>query len=275
MTNTNCSINSQSENSNKSFIRRLDYIDDCMNGTSFDIIPSLLSKAYLAGEMPEPKFKLILLCMHHSSKFQIWRTTLEKTVSKASLKKYLPELIDEGYIEIEAIPTGRGGAVKNVYHVRSVEHWAVYRDHASPNGSPLNGSPLNGSPTLDITKPTSNKTKENQINENFLPSDESDVRTDGIKSNKQTYSEHDEKLARKWADWTKVKSDIDKWANEIRLIKETTKWDNETTEWVLNWIAKDSFWQTVCLSPMQLRKKGTDGVTKLDKIRANIRRNRN
>ena len=161
--------NSQTKNTNEKHIRRLDYLEDCLNGTPFDMIPSLLGKAYLNGTMAEPKFKLIFLCIHHAPKFEIWRTTLEKTVSKASLKKYLPQLIDEGYLEVDAIPTGRGGAVKKVYHVRSVEHWAVYRNHVSPNGapvnrSPVNRSPVNRSPTLDITTPNSNQTNSNKTN---------------------------------------------------------------------------------------------------------------
>jgi hypothetical protein len=100
--------------------------------------------------------------IHHSKKFQIWRTTLEKTVSKASLKKYLPELIDDGYIEVEEVPTGNGGSVKKIYHVRSLAHWAIYDDNAKLNGSLVNGSSMNGSSVNDITKPTDNQTNKNK-----------------------------------------------------------------------------------------------------------------
>lgn len=155
----------------KNTTRRLDYMADCTNGHSFTMVPDKLMAAYLSGEMPEPKFKLICLMIHHAKSFQIWRSTLERTVSNNSLKKYLPQIIEEGYVEVESIPTGRGGAVKNVYHVRSLEHWAVYRDCASPNpppvkGATVKGATVKGSPVEDITKPTSNKTNENKTNEN-------------------------------------------------------------------------------------------------------------
>lgn len=179
MSNINSDSPSQVKTNTERYIRRLDYVADCTNGNRFTMVPDKLMTAWLDGRMPEPKFKLICLMLHHAKTFQIWRSTLEKTVSNNSLKKYLPQIIDEGYVEVESIRTGRGGAIKNVYHVRALEYWEVYRESASPNPPPIEGSPvspnppplqpspLQPSPVEDITKTTDNQTKENQTNSNL------------------------------------------------------------------------------------------------------------
>jgi len=53
----------------------------------------------------------------------------------------------------------------------------------------------------------------------------------------------------------KEKPNWDKWANEIRLLNEADQRSWQQIEFMINWCQNDSFWQTVILSPSNLRRK--------------------
>jgi len=115
--------------------RRLEHLADLQEGADkFDMVPRCLSRAYFDKKIPEPKYKLLRMMMSHGEYFRVKRTYLEERVSKASLAKYLPQLVSEGYLECESIASTRGG-YENTYHVRSLYDWPLYRQ--SVDRSPI------------------------------------------------------------------------------------------------------------------------------------------
>ena len=107
--------------------RRLEHLADLQEGVDkFDMVPRCLSRAYFDGKFPEAKYKLLRVMMSHGEYFRVKRKYLEGIFAKKSLAKYLPELISEGYLEVESLQLKRG-APENVYHVRSICDWLIYR----------------------------------------------------------------------------------------------------------------------------------------------------
>ena len=107
--------------------RRLEHLADLQEGVDkFDMVPRCLSRAYFEGQFPEAKYKLLRIMMSHGEYFRVKRKYLEGIFAKKSLCKYLPELISEGYLEREELVLKSGG-YENVYHVRSISDWLVYR----------------------------------------------------------------------------------------------------------------------------------------------------
>jgi hypothetical protein len=93
---------------------------------NFDQIPERLSRAFIDGDFPVAKFRLLLCMMTNDENFHISRAYLKKRFDNSTLCKYIEELIDEGYIEVEAVSRPTGGTMK-IYHVRSTRYWALYR----------------------------------------------------------------------------------------------------------------------------------------------------
>ena len=109
--------------------RRLEHLADLQEGVDkFDMVPRCLSRAYFDGKFPEAKYKLLRVMMSHGEYFRVKRKYLEGIFAKKSLAKYLPQLISEGYIEVESVQLKRG-APENVYHVCSICDWLIYRQN--------------------------------------------------------------------------------------------------------------------------------------------------
>lgn len=107
--------------------RRLEHLADLQEGVDkFDMVPRCLTRAYFEGSFPEAKYKLLRIMMSHGEYFRVKRKYLEGIFAKKSLGKYLPELISEGYLDKEELPLGSGG-YENVYHVRPITDWLIYR----------------------------------------------------------------------------------------------------------------------------------------------------
>lgn len=145
--NTNPPDESQAQSgkstNNKKPRRRLDHMRDLADGVDqFDMVPRKLSRAYIDGKFPESKYRLLLCMMSHSDGFHVKREYLEKRFGQSTLVKYLKELQVEGYIAVESLVMPTGGTMK-LYHVRSLEHWDLYRHPVDP---PVNGGPVNGGP---------------------------------------------------------------------------------------------------------------------------------
>lgn len=140
--------------------RRLEHLADLQEGADkFDMVPRCLSRAYFDKKIPEPKYRLLRMMMSHGEYFRVKRTYLEERMSKASLAKYLPQLISEGYLECESIASTRGG-YENTYHVRSLYDWPLYRQ--SVDGSPIDGRLVNDHKD---TNPSSSSTDSNPQSE--------------------------------------------------------------------------------------------------------------
>lgn len=137
-TTSNPAANNQAQKAPR---RRLEHLADLQEGADkFDMVPRCLSRAYFDKKIPEPKYRLLRMMMSHGEYFRVKRTYLEERMSKASLAKYLPQLISEGYLECESIASTRGG-YENTYHVRSLYDWPLYRQ--SVDGSPIDGRLVN------------------------------------------------------------------------------------------------------------------------------------
>ena len=140
--------------------RRLEHLADLQEGVDkFDMVPRCLSRAYFDKKIPEPKYRLLRMMMSHGEYFRVKRTYLEERMSKASLAKYLPQLISEGYLECESIASTRGG-YENTYHVRSLYDWPLHRQ--SVDGSPIDGRLVNDHKD---TNPSSSSTDSNSQSE--------------------------------------------------------------------------------------------------------------
>ena len=112
--------------------RKLDHLADLADGyDQWDMIPRRLSRAYLDGKFPEAKFRLLLCMMSHSGGFHVKRNYLEERFSPNTLAKYLSELKLGGYIDVEQLRNNAGRLI-NVYHVRALSDWALYRQNVDP-----------------------------------------------------------------------------------------------------------------------------------------------
>jgi hypothetical protein len=122
--------------------RRLEHLADLQEGVDkFDMVPRCLSRAYFDKKIPEPKYKLLRIMMSHGEYFRVKRNYLEGKLSKDSLTKYLPQLVSEGYLECEIVASTHGG-YENIYHVRSLYDWPLYRQS-------VDRLPVDGRPTVD------------------------------------------------------------------------------------------------------------------------------
>lgn len=125
MTNSKrCSSCQVSSAANVDTTRHLDHLIDIQNGTPFTAIPNSLMKAFIDGFIPESKFKLISIMLTHSDNFKIRRAYLENRFSKHTLKKYLGELEQDGYIRRDkaAMPNG---ATEIIYHTNRIALWKI------------------------------------------------------------------------------------------------------------------------------------------------------
>lgn len=129
----NCASNDQSQslakqkNQSTKIRRRLEHLADLQEGVDkFDMVPRCLSRAYFENKFPEAKYKLLRVMMSHGEYFRVKRKYLNGIFSSKTLLKYLPELISEGYLDCETLDCKTGG-VMNVYHVRPITDWLVYR----------------------------------------------------------------------------------------------------------------------------------------------------
>lgn len=139
--------------------RRLDHLGSIQEGCGFTAIPDVLMDAYLNGDIPIAKFKLICVMLRHSAKFKIRRSYLSARFSEKTLQKYLPEIEADGFVRRERVPLDTGGH-EVIYHTNRVECWRLY-DDPSP-GKPSAGKPSAGKP-LKETK--GKKTKEKKTKE--------------------------------------------------------------------------------------------------------------
>lgn len=122
--------NDTKQENNNNIIRNLDYLADLTDGVRFTAIPDRVTRAFIDNEMPVSKYKLLCVMLTHSRNFQIWSTYLRKRFDQRTLKKYVAELTDEGYIRVERVTTSNNRTA-NVYHVNSIHEWSIYKDAAS------------------------------------------------------------------------------------------------------------------------------------------------
>ena len=112
--------------------RRLDHLTDLSDGfDQWDMIPRKLTRAFIDKKFDDRKFRLLLCMMSHSGGFHVKRKYLEERFKDDVLKRFLNELVIEGYIRLESVPAQRGGYM-NLYHVRPLTDWELYRQPVDP-----------------------------------------------------------------------------------------------------------------------------------------------
>lgn len=181
--NTNRASQSQAQ-SQKTFSeqpkkrRHLDHMPDLQEpgGPGFTMVPRPLSDAWLNGDkrMPDKKFKLLYILLSHASNFQVKRSYLLKRFDKDTVSKYMKELLDEGYIRLEKVPSKRGG-YENLHHVNPINMWDVVRNPVEGGSNRRSVEPQVGSiPPLNETK-NQNENKNNKTNDDECPRKVDDV----------------------------------------------------------------------------------------------------
>lgn len=161
----------QGQSTTKSYARHLDHLLDITDGTPFTAIPQKVMRAYHDGLIPESKFKLLTMMLSHSDKFKIKRSYLVGRFSPNTLKRYLKELEDEGYIRREKVECATGGH-EMIYHTNRVNLWKipvktvdaiVENPRQTVDAIVENGSLKNGSLENPLKETKKKKTKENEI----------------------------------------------------------------------------------------------------------------
>jgi hypothetical protein len=123
--------------------------------------------------MPEAKFRLLCAILSNSCTFRIKSVYLREICKFDSdtVTKYRKELVDEGYIEIEEVDCPTGG-YENIYHVRSLHHWDVYKNpekykaprQGNDSREPAQRQSYDGGIAGSRETPDLNKTKANKTN---------------------------------------------------------------------------------------------------------------
>lgn len=179
--------------------RKLDHMGDLADGgLPFDMIPRKLSRAFIEGDFPVAKFRLLLCMMSHAGGFHVKRAYLEKRFDSKTLQKYVKELIDEGYIEVETVSREGGGVVK-LYHVRSVQYWAIYSqsDDTLINGDrQIDDTLLRGGREEGVLKET-NSEKSNSTHITRTRDEPQQKQVE--KSDRPTYGSDEQKQFVEWA----------------------------------------------------------------------------
>ena len=107
----------------KKIARHLDHLADMQDGEPFAMIPQRLLNLWINKQFPDSKFRLLCCFLTNAAYFHCKRVYLENRFDAGTLKKYLPELIADGFLRVEERKRERGGTEK-IYHVNSLHEWA-------------------------------------------------------------------------------------------------------------------------------------------------------
>jgi hypothetical protein len=155
--------------SKKKYRRHLDHLQDITSGRHWTPLPEPLRSLWFDGRISDVKAKLIMVMLSHASDFHIRNDYLRNRFSPVSLKKYLPELIQDGIIRREKVRDG--SSTITIFHTNPIDDWKLREDapdftRSSVNGSRMNGSRMNGSRMNALNKKKGNQTKSNKTNPN-------------------------------------------------------------------------------------------------------------
>ena len=208
--------------------RRLEHMADLADGgDQFDMVPRRLSRAYIDGEFPESKFRLLLCMMSHSANWHIRREYLEKRFSNKTLTKYLTELEVEGYIQAEVLPGKHGGVIK-LYHVRSIDYWELYRQPADPSLS-LDRQNADPSPSTGCAPDLGKGYKDTNANKTNSENTHTQGKVEPVDLNQPKYDQLAKKMSDELAKFH-VRTDIKLMALNFSLVRENLRWEWERIE---------------------------------------------
>ncbi len=177
MTDSNETLAGQGKRDNR---RSLDHLADLQDGKDgFTMIPDRLMQLWHDNKLPDAKFKIICHMLRHATTFKIKTQYLRNRISPKTLKKYLPEIIQDGYVRLEKAKS-KCGSVENIYHTNPLGDWIIYKEAIPtivpkgtpaklthvPNGTVPNGTVPNGTP---LTKPSETIPSETKLNNNGGP----------------------------------------------------------------------------------------------------------
>ena len=115
-------MTNDNQRANKKIARHLDHLADIQDGQPFAMIPQRLLDLWINKKFPDSKFRLLCCFLTNSANFHCRRSYLENRFDSGTLKKYLPELITDGFLRVDERKRERGGTEK-IYHVNSLYDW--------------------------------------------------------------------------------------------------------------------------------------------------------